>query len=610
MKLLPIRDTDRHWSKEAKLWLVLASARQQVAAHLAAAGFVLQQEGQGPGDAAAATGPDLLALEASEARLLPLLGQEEAEETALAANLEPQWSALLPHQREGVLAGLRRAGRLLLADEMGLGKTAQAILLACCYPEDWPLLLVVPASLRGVWGAELGAWLPPAHTPHPGHIQTARSGEELRSMLEAGLPATRKQVLLLTYDLAKQLPPNIAARFSTVICDESHHLKNKDAQRTQAVTSLVRGARRAVLLTGTPLLSRPIEAWSQVDMLRENLLGKFEEFGAKYCTPEGEQASSPAAGSGRGYGSGGGRSFPVAPFQGCNRARLGELHRLLLANVMVRRTKAQVGLGLPSKTRLRVAVGVDAPGQQRLACIRAGMQRLAEAGGADSAEGKRLVNEYRQATGEAKVAAVVELIKELPGLKQAAAPDADEQQQGGNGDAGSSAAAAAGTNSTSSGVGKIVVFAYHQQVLNALQAQLCETQGLGFIRIDGSTPPQQRQQLVDRFQTDPSVRLALLSIKAAGAGLTLTAADRVVFAELHWNPSDHAQCEDRIHRSTAQAGACITLSQQAAAAGAASERQHGQDAVQRSEAAAGGGAGAGGGSQGSAEQPAKRQRQQ
>jgi SNF2 family DNA or RNA helicase len=91
----------------------------------------------------------------------------------------------------------------------------------------------------------------------------------------------------------------------------------------------------------------------QVDILRPNcLLGSFDEFGRKFCTPEGEQACSPAAGSGRSIG--GGRYVPAQPYQGCNKARLPELHKLLLANLMVRRTKAQVGLDLPSKTRLKV----------------------------------------------------------------------------------------------------------------------------------------------------------------------------------------------------------------------------------------------------------------
>jgi hypothetical protein len=96
--------------------------------------------------------------------------------------------------------------------------------------------------------------------------------------------------------------------------------------------------------------------------------------------------------------------------------------------------------------------------------------------------------------------------------------------------------------------GKLLVFAYHQSVLDSLEEQLCQHQGLGYIRIDGKTAAQTRQALVHRFQTDPSVRLGLLSIRAAGAGLTLTAADKVVFAELHWNPSDLQQCEDRVHR--------------------------------------------------------------
>jgi SWI/SNF-related matrix-associated actin-dependent regulator 1 of chromatin subfamily A len=81
----------------------------------------------------------------------------------------------------------------------------------------------------------------------------------------SGLPATKKQVLLLTYDLAKKLPAQVAARFGVVICDESHHLKNKDAERTKCMRALVTRTKRAMLLTGTPLLSRPIEAWSQVN---------------------------------------------------------------------------------------------------------------------------------------------------------------------------------------------------------------------------------------------------------------------------------------------------------------------------------------------------------
>jgi hypothetical protein len=64
----------------------------------------------------------------------------------------------------------------------------QAILLACCYPDDWPLLVVVPAGLKGVWAGELGSWIPPAHMPQQGHIQIAKNGDDLRRMLATGGP--------------------------------------------------------------------------------------------------------------------------------------------------------------------------------------------------------------------------------------------------------------------------------------------------------------------------------------------------------------------------------------------------------------------------------------
>lgn len=89
----------------------------------------------------------------------------------------------------------------------------------------------------------------------------------------------------------------------------------------------------------------------QVDMLRPGLLGSYDEFGKKYCVPEGPSPAAAAAG-----GRGGGRGyFPGQQYYGCNAARVDELHRLLLANVVVRRTKAQVGLSLPTKTRMKVS---------------------------------------------------------------------------------------------------------------------------------------------------------------------------------------------------------------------------------------------------------------
>ena len=82
---------------------------------------------------------------------------------------------------------------------------------------------------------------------------------------------------------------------------------------------------------------------------------------------------------------------------------------------------------------------------------------------------------------------------------------------------------------------KLLVFAHHQDMLNEIE-KVVESKGYGYIRVDGRTPAEQRNYLVNKFQTNDSVRIAILSIMAANAGLNLTAASLVVFAELFWNP--------------------------------------------------------------------------
>ncbi len=94
---------------------------------------------------------------------------------------------------------------------------------------------------------------------------------------------------------------------------------------------------------------------------------------------------------------------------------------------------------------------------------------------------------------------------------------------------------------------KFLLFAHHHIMIDALEQRLQKI-GTGYIRIDGRTPPGRRCELVEHFQGDTHVRVALLSITACGQGLTLTAAHTVVFAELHWVPGQLVQAEDRAHR--------------------------------------------------------------
>eukprot|EP00889_Picochlorum_renovo_P008074 jgi/Picre1/35104/NNA_002567.t1 len=95
---------------------------------------------------------------------------------------------------------------------------------------------------------------------------------------------------------------------------------------------------------------------------------------------------------------------------------------------------------------------------------------------------------------------------------------------------------------------KFLVFAHHTVLLDAVEHSCNRKKGCKYIRIDGSTPASSRAGLVQSFQTDDSVRVAILSIKAAGVGLTMTAASTVVFAEMTWTPGEIIQAEDRAHR--------------------------------------------------------------
>jgi hypothetical protein len=143
-------------------------------------------------------------------------------------------------------------------------------------------------------------------------------------------------------------------------------------------------------------------------------------------------------------------------------------------------------------------VSVSAESKPQLASIRAAMDELSAQGATDSPEAQRLVNEYRMATGEAKVDSVIEFLRSLPGLQPHGAAAAAGNGADSDGDAPAQGAAAAAGASSSAGVGvvsngKVLVFAHHQGVLDAIETRVCEADGLGYIRIDGRTSGTDRQ---------------------------------------------------------------------------------------------------------------------
>ncbi|PNW83616.1 hypothetical protein CHLRE_05g236950v5 [Chlamydomonas reinhardtii] len=589
---LPWPESGRHWDKGVGVWRIRSGCYLEARDLLTRNGYRVQD--------APPRVLDILVKRTSA--WSPRTTYKQAEEWVLP-KVDPElWGRLFAYQREGVLAGVRFGGRVLYADEMGLGKTVQALTLMSCYTEDWPLLIICPTSLRFAWVAAVQQWLPPHLQPAPADLWqvgavtdwdrlAAAAGIEPGSDHEeyprgggraGGGGRLRPHIAVVSYDLATKIAPQHASRYRAIICDECHALKNRTTQRAQKIGPLVRAADRAVLCTGTAILNRPIELFTQVDMLKPGLLGSYTEYGDRYCvntantfyqqqqqqhqTPNSPGAGGRGSSGGRGYGGGrgGGYSpaggFPGQEYTGAN--ALGELKAVLGECVMVRRRKDEVLGDLPPKIRSKVPLQPCEDDLRRVAADLRELKRVLAAAAAGHMSGHEALSARQQAwsaayraTGPAKL---TEAKAFLTRLLERDADDATATQAaaaaaaaggGGGGAAGGGGGDEAGGGGGVSGPCKVLVFAHHQEVLNGLQEHLKQLKVM-HMRIDGSTPAHERDKAVAAFQRlgPRTPRVALLSLHAAGTGLTLTAATVVVFVELDQSPSLLVQAEDRAHR--------------------------------------------------------------
>lgn len=399
--------------------------------------------------------------------------------------------SLMDFQREGVRFALKHEGRVLLADDMGLGKTVQALAVAAAYRSEWPLLVVAPLSLRWAWREAALRWLgPPPLSLSRADIHVVASLTDALDSIQH--QQHRKLVTIFTYDLLSRYAESLGrtvSSFEVVIMDESHHLKNLRTSRTKSALPILQAAKRVILLTGTPALSRPLELYPQIIGIRPNLFrGGFHEFGLRYC-----------AAKERTWG---------WDYSGCS--NLQELHILLQETIMIRRVKSEVLGQLPPKFRQVVILDPDlvkkTPNGKN--------QRLENLASLDlnGVEKHGEMLRFFMQTCQAKIPAVSQYITDL----------LEEDR-------------------------KFILYAHHQEMLDAI-TRVMESKHIEYIRIDGKTPSEQRRASCERFQNQSACRVALLSITTASTGLNLTAANLVVFAELFWNPGVLVQAEDRAHR--------------------------------------------------------------
>ena len=379
-------------------------------------------------------------------------------------------------------------GRILLADEMGLGKTVTSLAIMAHYRStDWPLLILCPASLRHTWPGEIEKFMP---SIPPSSIYVVRGFDDA-DFYENETKRSKIQIVVATYSLLQTR--SAAARtlaqfnFQSVIVDESHNLKQRNTQRAKLAVPLLQGAKRLVLLSGTPALARPVELWTQISTLAPGLFGNnYTQFTKHYCN----------ARKGR-FG------WDV---NGLSNA--AELHSKL-RQIMVRRLKADVLEELPPKQRTIVNIPIPKGEKQRecealiqdLQDTRQSLNELVgEAAEGANFEARRLLMQAYQASGVAKANSVTEYLLEWI---------------------------------RGSGSQKVLIFAHHKAVLDALEVAVAkELKGTGHIRIDGTVKSQVRAEQVRKFQTSSRIRVAILSMTAAGVGLTLTAATTVMFGTL------------------------------------------------------------------------------
>ncbi|HEX4935145.1 MAG TPA: DEAD/DEAH box helicase, partial [Gemmatimonadaceae bacterium] len=406
---------------------------------------------------------------------------------------------LFPHQVDGVAFLLSRR-RAILADDMGLGKTRQSIVALTEAMPVGPWLVLSPASVKHNWARE---------------IRLARPNDRVHVVgPEAPPPVGYDGWVVVNYDLLDRWMSELERhRWTGIVYDEAHYLKNHRSKRSRHARALAERASSAVLhlLTGTPLTNRPRDLFALLHLVRHPMATSFLSYATRYCA---------ATHNGFGWNTDGA-------------SNLDEL-RLMLHGVMLRRTKDEV-LDLPGK--LRSWLAVDVPAGTARAETRAvveeltvgALERAAKRDEQRAAPARRRGNGAQRPdpVAQDRVRLLSLITKARVQLSKAKVPATLDFVEG----------------VVEQGE-KAIVFTAFDEPAKAIARKL----GDQALLLTGSTPTATRQRLVDRFQSDPSVRVLVANIVAGGVGITLTAARQVVFHDLDWVPANHWQAEDRAYR--------------------------------------------------------------
>ena len=429
-------------------------------------------------------------------KLQETLKQSMAVNSAIRVPV-PSGLQYMPFQKAGI-EFLEKHSNVLIADEMGLGKTIQVIGYLNLHPEVKHVLIVVPASLKLNWLREFKKW--DIHNRDVGILNG-----DLHNVT-----ITNYETFVASKNAETYFKRVSEVQWDVLVLDESHYIKSSHAKRTKVVIGenkklgedlegkivwgrqkgLVDFANKVILLTGTPIMNRPYELFTQLRALKHPLSRSKNKFVNKYMDFN---------------------RYGVDPNSGKN---LDELQRTLRTTCMIRREKKDVLLELPDKRRMLIEVprnvlntDLAKKEQQLLKYVQENwnLTGLKHASGAAFEE----ISAVRHEIGVAKVPFVIGHLESL--LEE---------------------------------VDKIVVFGHHHDVLNAIYDRFKDVAVIA----TGQESQKERDEAVQRFQNNATIKLFVASTLAMGIGITLTASSTVVFTEMEWRPGDMFQAEDRCHR--------------------------------------------------------------
>jgi SNF2 family DNA or RNA helicase len=422
-----------------------------------------------------------------------LASRSEVDEAAAFAELDPRWQTQLrDYQRHGVawlLNASRWADGVCLADEMGLGKTIQTIALLCVRAPLGAALIIAPTSVVSNWQSELARFAPELQ------VRVYRGAHRRERLADLGPDC----VLVGSYELVLRDRESFEGqKFATQVIDEAQTVRNARTRRARAVASIDSAFR--VALTGTPVENRLGDLWSLFSLIAPGLLGTWGRFRSLFAVPIERYDNAERAAELRGV---------IAPF-------------------ILRRTKREVARELPPRTEV---VHLVEPSAAEQALYTAAVQQ------ARRALGKRIRAD--DASRHLQILAELTKLRLLACHPRLVIDDARVES--------SKLLALLQLMEDILPRGhRVLVFSQFVRHLTLVRDAF-DRAGITYVYLDGSTPAAQRAELVERFQK-AEAQAFLISLKAGGTGLNLTAADYVVHLDPWWNPAAEDQASDRAHR--------------------------------------------------------------